>query len=514
MTHRSWGAVQLALLLVVVIGTMVESHALPQSSISISKEQRSKQEGTVPENPPDDYDEYEDEEDAPSQERTVVSDNSETNLLTKDYTEQVDPGETVTLKCDVSNPQPTNIIMWYFNKQLIYQAQNKLTTDPRIKRNDDFSLQIENVQVSDEGVYSCQLLPNQVTVKIELEVKTPPRDVKLMHGNRILNETVEVEANERKFILLCSAKGHPTAQITWYYKGRHLDQEYSRQMGIVPRKEFLEVHTVKAKHAGDYECLAQNGIGEPVSRTVTVVVKGKPNIHKHSGYVNTAIGENVELVCLYDSYPSPTKIQWLKNDGVIQPSAQTTITNDHHNHHDRTRLLVKNIQQKDLVAYYCRIDNELGNATSKTIVGLQPGGAHLMHSNFSDGLLHTWWKIHSKQPIAEVQLFYKGEMANYVVVDAEITSYDQNQDGNSWMIRKSIRLPEGTWFVTARARNTEGWSSAENTPHQFQIPNAMDNIQVASIGGGTGASHRTLPVVPAVLLALLLLPFCAQSLAY
>ncbi|KFB47578.1 opioid-binding protein/cell adhesion molecule, putative [Anopheles sinensis] len=431
----------------------------------------------------------------------------------------------------------TNIIMWYFNKKPIYQAQNKLTTDPRITRNEDFSLQIENVQVSDEGVYSCQLLPNQVTVKIELEVKTPPRDVKLMHGNRILNETVEVEANERKFILLCSAKGHPTAQITWYYKGRHLDQEYSRQMGIVPRKEFLEVHTVKAKHAGDYECLAQNGIGEPVSRTVTVVVKdgseelyddenesfnvtttppekGKPNIHKHSGYVNTAIGENVELVCLYDSYPSPTKIQWLKNDGVIQPSAQTTITNDHHNHHDRTRLLVKNIQQKDLVAYYCRIDNELGNATSKTIVGLQPGGAHLMHSNFSDGLLHTWWKIHSKQPIAEVQLFYKGEMANYVVVDAEITSYDQNQDGNSWMIRKSIRLPEGTWFVTARARNTEGWSSAENTPHQFQIPNAMDNIQVASIGGGTGASHRTLPVVPAVLLALLLLPFCAQSLAY
>ncbi|KFB47577.1 hypothetical protein ZHAS_00015544 [Anopheles sinensis] len=80
--------------------------ALPQSSISISKEQRSKQEGTAPENPPDDYDEYEDEEDAPSQERTVVSDNSETNLLTKDYTEQVDPGETVTLKCDVSNPQP------------------------------------------------------------------------------------------------------------------------------------------------------------------------------------------------------------------------------------------------------------------------------------------------------------------------------------------------------------------------------------------------------------------------
>lgn len=513
MNHRSWGAVQLALLFVVVIGTMVESHALPQSSISVSKEQRAKQE--APESPPDDYEEYDDEDDAPSQERTVVSDNSETNLLTKDYVEQVEPGETATLKCDVSNPKSSNVILWFYNQQVIYQHNNKITTNQRIKRNDDFSLQIDDVQVADEGTYSCQLLPNKATAKIQLQVKTPPRDVHIMHGNRILNETVEAESNERKFILFCSTKGYPTPQITWYYKGRHLDEEYSRHIGVVLRKEFLDIHTVKPKHAGDYECLAQNGIGEPVSRTVTVVVKAKPTIHKHAGYVNTAIGENVELACLYDSYPSPTKIQWLRDDGVVQPSSgQMIITNDHHNHHDRTRLAIKNVQQKDLVAYYCKIDNELGNATSKTIVGLQPGGAHLQHSNFSDGLLHTWWKIHSTQQISEMQVLYRGEKTKYTPVNAEISSHDQNYDGYTWTIRKSIRLPEGTWFVTARARNTEGWSSAESLPHQFQIPNAMDNIQLASIGGGTGDGHRALPVVPGVLLALLLLPFSVRALVY
>lgn len=505
----------MALLLVVVICTMVESHALPQSSVSVSKEQRAKQEPV--ENTPDEYGDYDDEDDAQSQERAtaVYSDGSDANLLTKNYVELVDPGETVTLKCEVSNPQDSTIILWYHSKNVLYQHNTKLTQDPRIKRNDDFSLEISNVQVSDEGIYSCQVLPNQKTVEIELQVKTPPRDVHIMLGKRILEDTVEAEANERKFILLCSTKGHPAAQITWFYKGRHLTEEYSREIGIVLRKEFLDIHTVKPKHAGDYQCQAQNGVGQPVNRTVTVVVKAKPIIHKHVGYVNTAIGENVELVCQYNSYPPPTKIQWLRDDGVVQPSGQMTITNDHHNHHDRTRLAISNVQQRDLIAYYCKIENELGDATAKTIVGLQPGGAHLVHSNFSDGLLHTWWKIHSIQQISEMQVLYRGEKTKYTPVNAEISSHDQNYDGYSWTVRKSVRLPEGNWFVTARARNSEGWSSAESLPHQFQIPNAMDNIQVASVGGGTGDGHRTLPVASGVLLALLLLlPVCLQSLAY
>uniref|UniRef100_A0A182M4Q6 Ig-like domain-containing protein n=1 Tax=Anopheles culicifacies TaxID=139723 RepID=A0A182M4Q6_9DIPT len=491
------------------------SQSLPQSSISVSKEQRNKQDAV--ESPSDDYDDdYDDEEDVPSQEKPEVSDNAllGTNLLTKDYIEQARASEQVTLKCEVSNPTSNTIIMWYYNQKIIFQHKNKLTPDPRYSLNPDFSLQIDNVQLADEGVYSCQVLPNKMSVKIELQLLTPPRDVHIMHGNKIIHDKIEVHQRDRKFILLCSAGGHPAPLITWSHKGRHLDEENSRQIGIVLRKEFLDIHEVKLQHAGDYECMAQNGIGDPVSVTVTVSVKGSPIIHKHTSYINSAIGENVELVCLYDSNPAPRKIQWLRDDEVVQQSAgQTTITNDHHNHHNRTRLTIRNLQQKDLKAYYCKIENELGDATSKTIVGLQPGGAHLIYSNVSDGLLHTWWKIHSIQQISEMQVLYRGENTKYTPVTAEISSHDQNPDGYTWTIRKSVRLPEGEWFVTARARNTEGWSSAESLPHQFQIRDAMANIRVASIGGGSSGAHRTLPVLSAGGLVLLLLPF-VKSLVY
>uniref|UniRef100_A0A182U6L3 Uncharacterized protein n=1 Tax=Anopheles melas TaxID=34690 RepID=A0A182U6L3_9DIPT len=82
-----------------------QSSSLPQSSISVSKEQRNKQEAV--ESPSDDYDDdYDDDEDVPSQEKPEISDNAllGTTLLTKDYIEQARESEQVTLKCDVSNP--------------------------------------------------------------------------------------------------------------------------------------------------------------------------------------------------------------------------------------------------------------------------------------------------------------------------------------------------------------------------------------------------------------------------
>uniref|UniRef100_A0A182UJR9 Ig-like domain-containing protein n=1 Tax=Anopheles melas TaxID=34690 RepID=A0A182UJR9_9DIPT len=310
----------------------------------------------------------------------------------------------------LNQTRSNTIIIWYYNNKPIFQQLIRLIPDTRYERSPDFSLVIDNVQLTDEGVYSCQLLPTNMTVKIELQLLTPPRDVHIMHGSKTINDTIEMHQRDRKVVLLCSAGGHPTPLITWAYRGRHLDEENSRQLGIKLRKEFLEIHEVKSQHAGDYECMAQNGIGNPISQTVTVVVKGSPIIHKHSSYINTAIGENVEMVCLYDSNPEPRKIQWIRNDEIVQPvPAQTVITNDHHNHHNRTRLTIKNVQQKDLHAYYCKIENELGEAVSKTILGLTPGGAHLIHSNSSDGLLHTWWKIHSIQQISEMLVLYRGE---------------------------------------------------------------------------------------------------------
>lgn len=53
--------------------------------------------------------------------------------------------------------------------------------------------------------------------------------------------------------------------------------------------------------------------------------------------------------------------------------------------------------------------NNLGEAMAKTTLGLLPGAAHLANFSYSDGLLHTIWRVRSVQPLSDLQILYKGE---------------------------------------------------------------------------------------------------------
>lgn len=448
-----------------------ECHASPHPASSLSKERKV----GVPDE--DDYnydDEDEPSKESPENEVNDVNSSGAAQLLTKNHTVVAELDETVTLPCRVQNPHETTIVMWYNASNLLFVRTHRSTNDTRLSVGKDFSLTIKNVHAADDSDYKCTVMPMQVSAFIALKVKSPPYNVRITHGNNdFTDRELEIQQRDRKFIIHCYASGYPVPSITWSFRGRHLEDSYAKHTGIIIRKEFLEIHDVKAHHAGDYECLAQNGIGEPVSAVVTVQIKSSPTILKHVDYLNTAIGENAELVCLYHSNPEARKIQWLRGDEQLHNSAKYTIIEDHHNHHQRVRLNVRNVEQKDLVTYLCKIENSLGEASAKTILGMLPGAAHLVHSNYSDGLLHTVWRVRSAQPLSDLQILYKGENTKYTTIDATISEQNKEPSGDVWNIKRSIRLPEGEWFITARAKNTEGWSFTETVPVQFQIPSEV-----------------------------------------
>ncbi|XP_058834834.1 uncharacterized protein LOC131692025 [Topomyia yanbarensis] len=480
-----------------IAGLMLQESSPQPAGSSLSKERRGGGGGVSPDE--DDYN-Y-DDEDEPSKENPDneignPGPSSASQLLTKNQTIETELDDMVTLPCRVQNPEENTIVMWYNTSHLLYVRTNNHTNDPRLSLGKDSSLTIRNVHASDDSIYKCTVLPIQKSAYITLKVRGPPHNVRITHGNSdYTDRELEIQQRDRKFIIHCRALGYPTPSITWSFRGKHLDDSYAKHTGIMIRKEFLEIHDVKAHHAGEYECLAQNGIGEPVSAVVNVQIKSNatkpgsgedggttvfpedkeasPSIVKHVDYLNTAIGENAELVCLYHSNPEARKVQWLRGDEVLHPSAKHGINEDRHNHHQRTRLTVRNVEQKDLVAYLCKVENALGEASAKTILGLLPGAAHLIHSNYSNGLLHTVWRVRSAQPLSDLQILYKGENTKYLTIDATISEQNKEESGDVWNIKRSIRLPEGEWFITARAKNTEGWSYTETTPMQFVIPSEV-----------------------------------------
>ncbi|XP_055627518.1 igLON family member 5 isoform X2 [Toxorhynchites rutilus septentrionalis] len=459
----------------------------PAGSSSISKERN----GATVED--DDY--IYDDEDEPSKENgdneiNYMRPNSKLQLLTKNHTLEADVGQMVVLPCHLQNVEENTIVMWHNTSNLLFMKNNTYTNDPRLTFAQNYSLLIKNVQISDDSIYKCTVLPIQASAFITLKVKSQPHSVRITHGNAdYTNRDLEIQQRDRKFIIHCRALGYPTPSVTWSFRGKHLDDNYAKHTGINIRKEFLEIHDVKAHHAGDYECLAQNGIGEPVSAVVNVQIKSSPSVVKHVDYLNTAIGENAELMCLYHSNPEARKVQWFRGEEQLRNSAKFAIVEDRHNHHQRTRLTVRNIEQRDLEAYFCKVENALGESTAKTILGLLPGSAHLIHSNYSDGLLHTVWRVRSAQPLSDLQILYKGENTKYTVIDATISEQNKEESGDVWNIKRSIRLPEGEWFITARAKNTEGWSYSETVPIHFQIPSEVSLETQSLSGSGSSRLH-------------------------
>lgn len=464
-----------------IVGLVLpECHASPHPASSISKER-----------PGDDY-EY-DDEDEPSREARPENDingggPSRTQLLTKNHTVEAELDATVTLPCRIQNPEPNTIIMWYNMSSLLFMRNNSFTQDPRVSLEQDNAVRIQNVLASDDSIYKCTVLPIKKSVFITLKVKGPPYNIRITHGNKnYANQELELQERDRKFILHCEASGYPTPAVTWSFRGKHLTEDYAKHSGITVRKEFLEIHDVKGHHSGDFECSAQNVIGT-ISAVVAVQIKSSPMIVKHVEYINTAIGENTEVVCLYRSYPEARKIQWYRGDELLHNSAKFTIVNDRHNHHERTRLSIHDVEQKDLVDYVCKVENALGESSAKSILGLLPGGAHLVHSNFSDGLLHTMWRVRSAQPLSDLQILYKRtEGPKYITIEPTLSEQNKEEPGDVWSIRRSLNLPPGEWLITARARNTEGWSYAETVPFMFQIPSEVSLESQRGTGAGTTA---------------------------
>jgi hypothetical protein len=77
----------------------------------------------------------------------------------------------------------------------------------------------------------------------------------------------------------------------------------------------------------------------------------------HTAYFNGEEGQDVELHCVYKSFPAPSQVKWMRGGSQIFEDEKYAITSDVKEHHDRTKLLVRNVDsKKDLVTYQCVVE--------------------------------------------------------------------------------------------------------------------------------------------------------------
>lgn len=119
-------------------------------------------------------------------------------------------------------------------------------------RNNGRSLLIRNVDIDDQGIYSCIIDKIYKYNMISLFVNVPPYftvEPKFINGTE--NDTVMIK---------CEAHGRPKPEIKWTFNGQSIDQSLSslhRKIEI----NSVTIESLRKNDSGNYGCNATNSVG-------------------------------------------------------------------------------------------------------------------------------------------------------------------------------------------------------------------------------------------------------------
>lgn len=135
----------------------------------------------------------------------------------------------------------------------------------------------------------------------------------------------------------------------------------------------------------------------------------KPEFLKAEDHVNTGIGYDAELHCVFESNPAPMHVHWYKvspRERIHEGDKYRIINDFDKKERSRTSLQIKDVNQQDLIRYSCEVENILGKSQSSVMLDMHPSTPHLHSKDYSNGVLKTIWTVKSLQPLQELQVSY------------------------------------------------------------------------------------------------------------
>ncbi|XP_076281409.1 neural cell adhesion molecule fasciclin 2 isoform X3 [Lasioglossum baleicum] len=172
-------------------------------------------------------------------------------------------GDNFAIQCKVK-ARPPPLVDWLYNGELIKTNGHYVI--------DTYALKINNVQESDDGIYTCRASvlttgelkerPIRVEVHVRPTVEELPSPVDIIEG-----EDANIE---------CKAHGKPPPRYTWVKSLTQQNLSNADRFGVDPNNGVLTITNVNREDAGEYQCLATNAAGTATTNVmVNVIVKPK-----------------------------------------------------------------------------------------------------------------------------------------------------------------------------------------------------------------------------------------------
>ncbi|XP_065816032.1 B-cell receptor CD22-like [Labrus bergylta] len=155
--------------------------------------------------------------------------------------------------------------------------------------------------------------------------------------------------------LTCSSDANPAANYTWYKENNN--QPLSREAQLV-------FSSIKSSDSGEYFCKAENDLGKPTYKWISIDVKYPPKLPSVSVSPSAEIveGSSVTLTCSSDANPA-ANYTWFKED-EDSPTASGQIFN------------INNTSPEHSGHYICIAQNTRGRHNSTVHLTVLEGKLH------------------------------------------------------------------------------------------------------------------------------------------
>ncbi|XP_022649464.1 Down syndrome cell adhesion molecule-like protein Dscam2 isoform X4 [Varroa destructor] len=259
-------------------------------------------------------------------------------------------GSSIDVVCSV--PSNAHKLAWFKGNIEIKNGWREISIQQPTKRL--LTMSIDAITLDHVGNYSCRALffdDTEDWYSDELIVRAAP-------SWRVEPPSkVQIQSSSGG-ILNCQAEGSPRPHHSWENdKGQLVHNGSSLS---IPARSDLQ--SGGGTHNFEVTCVADNGIGPSIRKTVYVTISVPPKFGEKHSVVSARRGENVKLTCEVQG-DTPLHIKWSKGNRLIdkKPNNRYEIYETYSEQSMRSELFITTTERTDGAIYTCLAQNEHGN---------------------------------------------------------------------------------------------------------------------------------------------------------
>ncbi len=264
-----------------------------------------------------------------------------------------------------------------------------MSNDAHVSGSQSNTLNINNIRISDQAVYSCNISSSCGTSG------SPPADLTVYPHTEIITQPTVFNAVENGNASFSIATEGDNLSYQWYKEGIAIsgDADYSGE-----KTSILTISNITENHAGSYYCIVTGSCGTVTSDPGVLVVNLLTIISLHpSGPLEKCENESVG----FDVVASGTNLsyQWKKDGNDLTDNGRITGSNS-------PNLFINNVLIGDEGYYSCLVSGDEGIENSypallgvhaMTDVNLQPVSANMCEGENGIFVINSTGTINSYQ---------------------------------------------------------------------------------------------------------------------